>query len=159
MASNLINTREDLDALAGTPEHAAAMAMLRGTLWRLEKNDAAKAWQAVPDESTVARFGLTLADFPGAAPPALPVYVEPPSTVPVTVSMRQARLALLGAGLLAEVNSAIAAMPGAGGEAARIEWEYAQEVRRDSVLVQSLVAGLGLTAPQLDALFEAAVLL
>lgn len=83
----------------------------------------------------------------------------PPSTVPVTVSMRQARLALLGAGLLAGVNSAIAAMPGAGGEAARIEWEYAQEVRRDSALVASLATSLGLTAAQLDALFEAAVLL
>ena len=52
--------------------------------------------------------------------------------------MRQARLALLGAGKLAEVNTAIAAMPGAAGEAARIEWEYSGEVHRDKALIQAL---------------------
>jgi len=151
----IINTREDLDAIQGTPEHAAFVAALAGTLWRLEKDDIAGAWKATPDESTVARFGLTLADFPGAVASALPVYVPPPSEIPQIVSMRQARLALLGAGLLANVNAAVAGMTGAAGDAARIEFEYAQEVRRDSALVQSLVAGLGLTAAQLDALFIA----
>lgn len=73
--------------------------------------------------------------------------------VPAVVSMRQARLALLGAGLLAPVNEAIATMEGAKGEAARIEWEYAQEVRRDSPLVAALSAAFGWTAAQLDDLF------
>jgi hypothetical protein len=70
--------------------------------------------------------------------------------------MRQARLALLGAGLLAQVNDAITAMGGTPGEAARIEWEYALSVERDSPLVASLTAALGLTAAQLDALFTTA---
>ncbi|GAB3190787.1 hypothetical protein [Hydrogenophaga aquatica] len=83
-----------------------------------------------------------------AQPPAVPV--------PVAVTMRQARLALLGAGLLAQVNAAIAAMAGAEGEAARIEWEYAQEVRRDSPLVAGLSAALGLTDETLDNLYRAA---
>lgn len=77
----------------------------------------------------------------------------PPSDIPVVVSMRQARLALLAAGYLSQVNAAVSAMQGAEGDAARIEWEYAQEVRRDSALVASLSSALGLTEEQLDDLF------
>lgn len=156
MESTLINTAEDLAAIEGTPQHAAFMARLAGTLWRLEKDDVAKAWLAVPDASTVVRFGLTLADFPGVTPPSLPAYVAPPSTIPKFVTMRQARLALLGAGMLAQVNNAVAAMTGVQGEAARVEWEYSQEVQRDRSLVTSLGTALGLTDAQLDALFVAA---
>lgn len=82
-----------------------------------------------------------------------------PPYVPNVVSMRQARLALLGAGLLAPVNEAIAAMPGVGGESARIEWEYATDVRRDSPLVDGLSAALTLDAETLDSLFTAAAAL
>ena len=73
--------------------------------------------------------------------------------VPEVVTMRQARLALLGAGLLAQVNTAMTNMPGAEGDAARIEWEYAKEVRRDSPLVAELSAAFGWTSAQLDDLF------
>ena len=81
----------------------------------------------------------------------------PVAPVPDVVTMRQARLALLGAGLLHQVNGAIAAMPGTEGEAARIEWEYAQEVRRDSPLVAGLSEILGLTDEALDNLYRTAV--
>lgn len=148
-----INTREDLDAIAGTPEHVASMALLAGTLWRLEKDDTAQAWVAIEDNSTIERFNFTRADFPDAQPPALPEYVPAVVAVPEVVTMRQARLALLGAGLLAQVNTAVANMPGAEGDAARIEWEYAQEVRRDSPLVAALSAAFGWTSAQLDDLF------
>lgn len=74
MASAVINTRKDLDALAGTPEHAAFMAMLSGSLWRLVRDDVAKAWLAVEDNTTISRFGFMRADFPTAQPPALPAY-------------------------------------------------------------------------------------
>lgn len=148
-----INTREDLDAIAGTPEHVAFMALLAGTLWRLEKDDTAQAWVAIEDNSTIERFNFTRADFPDAQPPALPDYVPVVVAVPEVVTMRQARLALLGAGLLAQVNTAVANMPGAEGDAARIEWEYAQEVRRDSPLVAALSAAFGWTGAQLDDLF------
>lgn len=70
--------------------------------------------------------------------------------------MRQARLALLGAGKLPAVNAAIAAMQGAQGEAARIEWEYSQEVQRDRGLVTALGSQMGMTEKELDALFTAA---
>lgn len=76
--------------------------------------------------------------------------------IPVAVTMRQARLALLAAGHLATANAAIAAMPGVDGDAARIEWEYASTVKRTSQLVSGIAAILGLTSEQLDELFIAA---
>jgi hypothetical protein len=148
-----INNRADLDAIAGTQEHEAFMALLAGSLWRLEKDDDAMTWRAIEDSSTVARFGFDRDDFPNAQPPALPPYVPPPSAVPQAVTMRQARLALLSAGLLDQVNAAIT------DPAARIEWEYATTVERNSSLVQSLASGLGLTEPQLDDLFTLAATL
>lgn len=75
--------------------------------------------------------------------------------VPTLVSMRQARLALLGAGLLSSVNAAIAA----GGEADQITWEYATEVDRNSDLVVNLSQALGLSSVDLDNLFLAAAAL
>lgn len=86
MGFNLINTREDLDALAGTPEHDDVVAMLIGSLWRLEKDDVAGTWRAVEDDSTIVRFGFTRADFPGATAPALPLYVAPPSPASEAIS-------------------------------------------------------------------------
>jgi hypothetical protein len=71
---------------------------------------------------------------------------------PSIVSMRQARLALLQAGLLATVDAAIAA----GGQADQITWEYATEVDRNSALVFNMVAALNLTSQQLDDLFTLA---
>jgi hypothetical protein len=66
--------------------------------------------------------------------------------------MRQARLALLGAGMLDDVEAAIAAAP----RAVRIEWEYATQIERASPLVAAIAAELDLDAPALDALFAAA---
>jgi hypothetical protein len=155
MGSPVISTRADLDALAGTPAHAEFMSILRGSLWRLEKDDVAATWRAVADDSTIARFGFVRADFPGAVAPELPEYVAPPSDVPKSVTMRQARLALLAAGMLADVNAAVAAMPGTEGDAARIEWEFAATVDRTSPLVQGLAVALSMTEAQLDGLFVA----
>ena len=75
-------------------------------------------------------------------------YVEPPVLAPSTVTMRQARLALLQVGLLDEVDAAVSEL----GSAARIEWEYAQSVQRENPLVQSLA----LSEAQLDDLFTLA---
>lgn len=87
------------------------------------------------------------------------VYAEPPPpplSVPQAVTMRQARLALLGAGLLDDVEAAINSLDEPAKSAARIEWEYSQEVHRDRPLVQMLAPLLGLTGEQLDQLFIAA---
>ena len=149
----IINTRHDYDALSPN-EQAQFKQFLAGTIYRLEKDDSIQSWKAIEDTSTIERFGFAKADFSNVLPPELPEYTLPPSTVPAAVSMRQARLALLQAGLLAQVDAAIASMPGVDGEAARIEWEYATEVRRDSPLVDGLAAALSLTPEQLDNLFE-----
>jgi hypothetical protein len=79
----------------------------------------------------------------------------PAVIVPRQVTMRQARLALLDAGLLQTVKDAVAGMT----EAAQIEWECAAVVDRDSGLLESMSSALGLTDAQLDALFSQAVTL
>jgi hypothetical protein len=85
---------------------------------------------------------------------AAPTVVAEP--VHMVVTMRQGRLALLQAGLLDSAEAVIAAMAGAEGTAARIEWEYATELKRDHPLVVSLGAALGQTPEQIDALFDLA---
>lgn len=78
---------------------------------------------------------------------------EPPTVIPQQVTMRQARLALLGAGLLAGVNAAIASLPEPDKSAAIIEWEYAAVVQRSSGLVPAMATALGMTDAQIDSLF------
>lgn len=89
-------------------------------------------------------------------------YVPPepaPPYVPQSVTMRQARLALLGAGLLDDVEVAINGLPSPQKEAARIEWEYSQEVQRHNGFVSVLAPMLGMTEAQTDALFIGAATL
>lgn len=74
---------------------------------------------------------------------------------PQSVTMRQARLALLQSGLLDKATKAVAG----AGPAAQIEWEYASDVGRNAALVQALSGALGLTDEQLDGLFVVAATL
>lgn len=96
--------------------------------------------------------------YPGDTIPLMP---EPPAApaCPQSVTMRQARLALLAMGKLAAVTAAINALPSPQREAAQIEWEYSGEVHRDRALVRSLAPALGLDDAALDGLFNAAALL
>lgn len=76
----VINTREDLDAVIGKPEHDEFMKSLKGSMTR--KQDVAvrsdgygqpdyegevipPIWKDVEDLSTIERFGFTKADFEG----------------------------------------------------------------------------------------------
>jgi hypothetical protein len=68
------------------------------------------------------------------------------------VTPRQFRLALLGIGISPAAISAMLA----GNESALIEWEFAQEVRRDHPLVESLRLALGKTSEEVDAVFSSA---
>lgn len=74
----------------------------------------------------------------------------------MVVTPRQARLALLGAGLLSNIETAIAAMDDPAKTAVTIEWEYATTIERSSQWVSSLATALSLTDEQLDNLFEVA---
>jgi hypothetical protein len=76
------------------------------------------------------------------------------------VTMRQARLALLAAGRLAQANAVLNALPPSPHkDGALIEWEYATTVRRDAPLIAAMTTALGLTDEQVDDLFVAAAAL
>ena len=72
------------------------------------------------------------------------------ASVPTSITMRQARLALIQAGLLNTVNSTIA---NGTDEVIKVEWEYADEVRRDWDSLITMASSLGMTEKQLDTLF------
>lgn len=88
----------------------------------------------------------------GVVAPSDPVVLP----IPQAVTMRQARLALLGAGLMAGVTTAINALPSPQKEAAQIEWEYSQTVERQRGFVLLLGDALGLDSAELDQLFVTA---
>lgn len=73
--------------------------------------------------------------------------------IPQQVTMRQARLALLSAGKLGLIDSAIESLASPTREAARIEWDYSSAVMRDRPLVALIGQALGLDNAALDQLF------
>lgn len=80
-------------------------------------------------------------------------YVPTPPVVPAEITMRQARLVLLGAGLLSGVQTAIDGLPEPQRSAANIEWEFSNTLQRRNPFVLTLGPALGLSAEQIDALF------
>jgi hypothetical protein len=78
-------------------------------------------------------------------------YVAPPVPTPTSLTMKQARLALLAAGHLATVTTIMATLP----QEAQIIWEFSNAVDRADPLTAQLAAVLQLTSADLDALFLA----
>jgi hypothetical protein len=74
----------------------------------------------------------------------------PPPPVPDQIQMWQARAILSRAGLLTNVNQAVAASTN---EEVKIAWEYAPNVVRRSNFVTAMAAALGLDDATLDSLF------
>lgn len=111
------------------------------------------AWDgAVPTEWEDSRVPATQAPRWWTGIPFEPPAPEPPA-VPVAISPLQARRALLAAGLLDDVEAALAEAP----RETQLAWEYAVELRRDDPMLIAVAAALGLTEEQVDALFLAAV--
>lgn len=107
---------------------------------------------AVIDDDGISRMSMLASALPHGAQ-VLP-FVPLPPAVPSAVTMRQARLALLAAGLLDDVDTAIAAIADATTRrAAQIEWEFSNELQRGNPFVATLGAALDLTPAQVDALF------
>lgn len=77
-------------------------------------------------------------------------YVTPAPAVPQSVSPRQARLALLAAGLLDQVEAAV----NAAGGATKVSWDYATQINRTDPLIMTIGASLSLTQDQIDTLFK-----
>lgn len=90
--------------------------------------------------------------YPAGNYAALPPPPPQPNPVPSSVTMRQARLALLAVGLLDDVEAAVAA----AGRAAQIEWEYATDVQRTHPLIAAVQAAQGMSNADVDQLFIAA---
>jgi hypothetical protein len=82
----------------------------------------------------------------GNTPEPADVIVIP---IPTSLSMAQARLALLASGHLDAVISGISSMP----REAQIRWEFAHTVDRSDPLTDTLAAALGLDSSALDTLF------
>jgi hypothetical protein len=98
---------------------------------------------------------------PGWAYDGTTFAAPPPPAPPVvtSVTMRQARLALLDAGKLSSVQPAINSLPDPAKTRAQIEWDYSNEVHRNEPFVLTLGAALGLDTAGLDALFAHAAML
>ena len=80
-------------------------------------------------------------------------YIEPEPIIiiPQVITMRQARLQLLEVGLLDDVEALVAL-----DRKSQIEWEYANEVYRQSPLIESVKEAMSLTDKQIDDMFIAA---
>ncbi len=83
-----------------------------------------------------------------------PVLELIPEVVPTEVTPYQARVALLKAGLLEQIEY-LMQNPSVPKEA-RLAWEYATVIRRESPFIAVLGPALGLSDKQIDALFVAA---
>ena len=119
--------------------------------WIAAGNPKAQAWTKQPDKPAY-NPATQQCVWDGAQWVVSAIVPE----VPAEVTMRQARLALLGAGKLALVDAAIDALPQPQRSAARIEWEYSSAVQRHNGFVEALGPALGMTPEQIDALFVAA---
>ena len=101
----------------------------------------------VPVDPANSDYAALMASGEPIAPAPAPVPVVPSSVTP-----RQVRLLLLSQGLLANVESIIAASD----EATKITWAYASEFNRNDPLLEALATQLGLTSQQVDDFFIAA---
>jgi hypothetical protein len=78
------------------------------------------------------------------------IKIKPaPLVIPYTVTIKQGRLALLEAGYLDVVETAIAS----GNRADKITWEFSSEINRADPLVANMAIALGLSETDLDNLF------
>ena len=72
--------------------------------------------------------------------------------IPYKISIRQAKLALLGAGLLDDIENAMASAD----RSVQISWEYATEFERDNPIILYFQSQLNLSKEQVDNLFISA---
>lgn len=103
----------------------------------------AEQFEPVPEG---VQAGWSLIDGVWTAPPEAPT----PSSIPQEVSMRQAKVALFQMGMLAQINSIIES---SSDEILKLEWQYAQTVKRSWPTLPSLAQQIPLTDEDIDNLF------
>lgn len=102
----------------------------------------------VPDDMAN-RHRQMIAEWEAGRNTIEPYEAPPPPPVPQAVSRFQARAALYGAGLLDDVETAIAdAVP-----LVQMAWADAQEFQRNSPTILALAGVLGLSESDVDELF------
>lgn len=95
----------------------------------------------------------------GSEPPTVAEIeaVELPEPVPQVITPRQARL-VLHRTTVADGSNALEAIEFAlaqpGNEEAKITWEWATEIERNSPLIDTFAGGLGFSSEQIDQLFR-----
>lgn len=151
----IINTRADLDALRGTDGYQDALRNIAGamTTWVADEAD---GWTPLVNTSVLTQLGLTELEFtslcaeagvPIVSVPPDPRPADPPTPVPTFATKLGLKRALDEVGLWATVRAAIAADP-----SVQEEWDLAIQINRTDPLVARLVAALGLTEEQIDAM-------
>lgn len=109
-----------------------------------------KGWRAVDSAADCTPFESFSTEMP--ALPVLRPEVQ-------TVTMRQARLALLAIGKLRAVEDTISGLPEPDRTKAQIEWDYAATVEKNSPLIRNLAPLIGIDQESLTELFNTAATL
>lgn len=143
-------------ATASTPPATEVnqVAVFAGSAWEIKSDHrGGEYWLADGSRHSIMEIGE---EYPEDA-----LFAEPEQepVIPVSITPRQGLIMLSRSGLLATVNAAIDGMEGQAGEEARIDFDRANEWRRDWPLLNALAGGLGLTDEQIDQLFITAATL
>jgi len=69
-----LNTRADLDSIAGTDEYVQFMNKLKGSLFTVRKDNALGKWVSEESNELIEQYGFTRADFADITQPVLPEY-------------------------------------------------------------------------------------
>jgi hypothetical protein len=150
--STIINSRADLDAIAGTPRHAAFIAGLIGTLAHEPAADFIDAPAPAVADHERARWDGTewiVEPVPEPPPPA-------PEPVPDQVSKIQLVRALRQAGIW---ETHVKPWIGTLSDAAQEDWALANYIPRSDPFVTDAQAALAWSDEQVDDLFRQAALL
>jgi len=148
----IINDRKDLDAAPPEVREQFMTRLANGiNRWVWDGND----WVIQQDDSTITRYGFTLADFPNAPVPEMPDYNPEEKALQqaresAVLSRANFKLALLDAGYLQDVKDFVA---NTNDERIIILWEDSANFERMHPDLIRLATELGYTNEQLDVLF------
>lgn len=131
--------------------------------WYTSADNGREAAADPPIYSETATPGEDRANWTGkrwvVVPYVAPVPVEPSVAVPDIITPRQGMLILARHGILPVVQAMLDAMEGLEAIEARIDFERANEWRRDWPLLNAMATAAGISQEQIDQLFiEASVL-
>lgn len=135
----IINTRADLDTVAGTPAYDNFMVALRGTLFNVRKDNMLQQWVADETNDLIEKFGFVRSDFDPITPPVLPEYKpEPPEVFKCTPW--QIRKALNQLNLRDQVEAMVATSTDRD---LKDGWEFAEVFLSNDPFVITMGVGLG----------------